>query len=323
MDIKKPRLVRGFFVYLPEPKTLTMAKQTRKTLDENGNLVDVVQDIPTDVEIKVQPVQKKREPTEYIFQLINKVYYAAPGRIPYPENYFLRNTDVIFDEETGTERNIRYLEGVNTIFEDEQEHLAETKKKSMPEIRFVQGVLRVPANKTSLVKFLMSSNMYNKKKRRMEHVLPIYSLINFEEQEEIAINKAELRMTAMKLAMDAPVEVMYPHAMFLGVRQKNQFGEDRGEKAIRVDYLGFAEVDPETFSKTYNNPIVRAEYQIRKAVGINLIDLGSVKGQAIWGDTKKFIAQIPDKAEPIRFLSEFCLTDKGKELYNQLKTMAD
>jgi hypothetical protein len=300
-----------------------MAKQTRKQLDENGNLVDVVQDIPTDIEINVKPVAKKREPTEYIFQLINKVYYASPGRIPYPENYFVRNTDVIFDEETETERNIRYLEGVNTIFEDEQEHLAETKKKSMPEIRFVQGVLRVPANKTSLVKFMLSSNMYNKKKKRMEHVLPIYTLINFEEQEEQAINRAELRMTAMKLAMDAPVEIMYPHAQFLGVRFKNQYGEDRGDKAIRVDYLGFAETDPDTFSNTYNNPIVRVEYLIRKAVGINMIDLSINKGQAIWGDTKKFIAQIPDKAEPIRFLSEFCLTDKGKDLYNQLKSMAD
>jgi hypothetical protein len=300
-----------------------MAKQTRKQLDENGNLVDVVQDIPTDIEINVKPVAKKREPTEYIFQLINKVYYASPGRIPYPENYFVRNTDVIFDEETETERNIRYLEGVNTIFEDEQEHLAETKKKSMPEIRFVQGVLRVPANKTSLVKFMLSSNMYNKKKKRMEHVLPIYTLINFEEQEEQAINRAELRMTAMKLAMDAPVEIMYPHAQFLGVRFKNQYGEDRGDKAIRVDYLGFAETDPDTFSNTYNNPIVRVEYLIRKAIGINMIDLSINKGQAIWGDTKKFIAQIPDKAEPIRFLSEFCLTDKGKDLYNQLKSMAD
>jgi hypothetical protein len=300
-----------------------MAKQTRKQLDENGNLVDVVQDIPTDIEINVKPVAKKREPTEYIFQLINKVYYASPGRIPYPENYFVRNTDVIFDEETETERNIRYLEGVNTIFEDEQEHLAETKKKSMPEIRFVQGILRVPANKTSLVKFMLSSNMYNKKKKRMEHVLPIYTLINFEEQEEQAINRAELRMTAMKLAMDAPVEIMHPHAQFLGVRFKNQYGEDRGDKAIRVDYLGFAETDPDTFSNTYNNPIVRVEYLIRKAIGINMIDLSINKGQAIWGDTKKFIAQIPDKAEPIRFLSEFCLTDKGKDLYNQLKSMAD
>jgi len=300
-----------------------MAKQTRKQLDENGNLVDVVQEIPTDIEINVKPVAKKREPTEYIFQLINKVYYASPGRIPYPENYFVRNTDVIFDEETETERNIRYLEGVNTIFEDEQEHLSDSKKKSMPEIRFVQGILRVPANKTSLVKFLMSSNMFNKKKKRMEHVLPVYTLVNFEEQEEQAINRAEVRMTAMKLAMDAPVEIMYPHAQFLGVRFKNQFGEDRGEKAIRVDYLGFAETDPDTFSNTYNNPIVRVEYMIRKAVGINLIDLSVNKGQAIWGDTKKFIAQIPDKADPIKFLSEFCLTEKGKELYNQLKSMAD
>jgi len=300
-----------------------MAKQIRKQLDENGNLVDIPQDIPKDIEITVKAAPKKREPTEYIFQLINKVYYASPGRIPYPENYFVRNTDVIFDEETETERNIRYLEGVNTIFEDEQEHLAETKKKSMPEIRFVQGILRVPANKTSLVKFLMSSNMYNKKKKRMEHVLPIYTLVNFEEQEEQAINRAEVRMTAMKLAMDAPVEIMYPHAQFLGVRFKNQFGEDRGDKAIRVDYLGFAETDPETFSNTYNNPIVRVEYMIRKAVGINLIDLSANKGQAIWGDTKKFIAQIPDKADPIKFLSEFCLTEKGKELYNQLKSMAD
>ena len=300
-----------------------MAKQIRKQLDENGNLVDVVQDIPKDIEITVKATPKKREPTEYIFQLINKVYYASPGRIPYPENYFVRNTDIIFDEETETERNIRYLEGVNTIFEDEQEHLSESKKKSMPEIRFVQGILRVPANKTSLVKFLMSSNMYNKKKKRMEHVLPIYTLVNFEEQEEQAINRAEVRMTAMKLAMDAPVEIMYPHAQFLGVRFKNQFGEDRGDKAIRVDYLGFAETDPDTFSNTYNNPIVRVEYMIRKAVGINLIDLSANKGQAIWGDTKKFIAQIPDKADPIKFLSEFCLTEKGKELYNQLKSMAD
>lgn len=317
--------MRGFlfYVYLPEPKTITMAKQTRKTLDENGNLVDIAQEVQSDIQVKVSAPPKKKEPTEYIFQLVNKVYYAAENQIPYPSNYFLRNTDVIFDEESETERNIRYLEGVSTIFEDEQEHLSETKKKSMPEIRFVKGILRVPATKTSLVRFLMSSNMYIKKKKRMEHVNPVYTLVNLEEEEEIAINKAEIRMTAMKLAMDAPVEVMYPHAQFLGVRQTNQFGEPRGDKAIRVDYLGFAEADPETFSKTYNNPIVKAEYQIRKAVNINLIDLGAVKGQAIWGDTKKFIAQIPDKAEPIRFLSEFCLTDKGKELYNQLKTMAD
>jgi len=302
-----------------------MAKSVRKALDENGNIVDVAtspEQIKEVTEVKAEPI-KKREPKEYIFRLINKVYHASPNRPPYPENMFIRNTDVIYDEESSTERNIRYLEGVNTIFEDEQEHLSDSKKRQMPEIRFVNGVLRVPSNKTSLVKFLLNSNMYDKKSKRMEHIMPVYTLLNFEEQEKQAINEAEVRMNAMKLAMDAPAEIMIPHAQFLGVRLKNQYNEARSEKGIRVDYLNFADKNPDTFIKTYNNPLVKVEFIIRKAMNVGMIDLATTKGQALWGDTKKFIAQIPDKADAIKFLSEFCLTEKGKEFYQQLKSIAD
>jgi len=58
-------------------------------------------------------------------------------------------------------------------------------------------------------------------------------------------------------------------------------------------------------------------------VNVSLIDLDSSKGQAIWGDSRKFIVQIPDNQNAIKFLSEFCLTEKGKDFYAQLKTMAD
>jgi len=204
-----------------------MAKAARKTLDENGNLVDIATpevEIQEVADIKIDEPKKKVEPKEYIFQLTQKFYMSNANRPPYPENFFLRNTDIIYDEESGTERNIRYLEGVNTIFEDEQEHLSDAKKNQRPQIRFTNGYLRVASNKTSLVKFLTSSNMFDKKKQRMESVLPVYTL---------------------------------------------------------------------------------------------------TKGQAIWGDSKKFIAQIPDKAEPLKFLSELCLTEKGKDFYSQLKSMAD
>lgn len=302
-----------------------MAKSFKKALDENGNIVEVAtapEEIKGTPEVKIEQ-PKKREPKEYIFQLVNKVYHASPNRPPYPENMFIRNTDVIFDEESGTERNIRYLEGVNTIFEDEQEHLSDSKKKQMPEIRFVNGILRVPTNKTSLIKFLLNSNMYDKKSRRMEHIMPVYTLINFEEQEKQAVNAAETRMSAMKLAMDAAPEIMIPHAQFLGIRLKNQFNEERSDKGIRVDYLNFADKNPDTFIKTYNNPLVKVEFIIRKAMNVSMIDLTTTKGQALWGDTKKFIAQIPDRVEPIKFLSEFCMTEKGKEFYQQLKSIAD
>ena len=300
-----------------------MAKAARKTLDENGNIVEIVPEIQETIVEKVEEVKKKKEPKEYIFQLIDRFYTTTSNypRPPYPETYFIKNTDVIYDEETGAERNIRYLEGVSTIFEDEQEHLSDFKKKQRPEIKFINGTLVVQSNRTSLVKFLLSSNMNSGNKNRIAGTRPIYKLLDFEAQEEQAITAAEQRMSAMKLAMDAPVENMIPHAQYLGVSFKNQYGDDRGEKAIRVDYLNVADRNPETFIKTYNNPLVKIEYAIRKAVSLSLINLESVKGQAIWGDTKKFITQIPDSKDPIKYLSEFALTEQGRDFYSQLKSI--
>ena len=305
-----------------------MAKSTKKSLDENGNIIELDvpnQDIPETSDIKIDSIKKKKEPKEYIFQLIDKFYSTTSNfpRPPYPETYFVRNTDIIFDEETQTERNIRYLEGVSTIFEDEQEHLSEFKKKQRPEIKFVSGTLVVPSNRTSLVKFMLVSNMNESNKNPISGTRKVYRLIDFEAQEERAINKAETRMEAMKLAMDCPIDNMIPHAQYLGVKFKNQYGEERGDKSIRVDYLECADNNPELFIKTYNNPLVKVEYLIRKAMSVNLIDTETSKGQAIWGDTKKFITQIPDRTDSVKFLSELCLTEKGKDFYNQLKTIAD
>jgi hypothetical protein len=305
-----------------------MAKSAKKSIDENGNIIDVVtqvEEISEVSDIKIESIKKKSEPNEYIFQLTEKFYTTTSNfpRPPYPETYSIRNTDIIFDEDAQTERNIRYLEGVSTIFEDEQEHLSDFKKKQRPEIKFINGVLVVKSNRTSLIKFLLASNMNEANKNRIHGTRKVYRLIDFEAQEEQAISKAEGRMSAMKLAMEAPIENMIPHAQYLGVRFKNQYNENRGDKAIRVDYLDCADKNPDLFIKTYNNPLVKVEYLIRKAMSVSLIDLETSKGQAIWGDTKKFIAQIPDRTDAIKYLSEFCLTDKGKDFYSQLKTIAD
>ena len=295
-----------------------MAKAARKALDENGNIVELAQE----QEI-VEVPKKKKEPKEYIFQLIDKFYTSTSNypRPPYPETYFIKNTDVIYDEEAGTERNIRYLEGVSSIYEDEQEHLSEFKKRQRPEIKFINGILRVQSNRTSLLKFLLSSNMNDGNKNPIHGTRKIYKMLDFEAQEQTAISNAETRMEAMKMAMDAPVETMIPHAQYLGVRFKNRYGEERGDKAIRVDYLDFADKKPDAFLKSYNNPLVKIEYAIRKGISLDLINLHSVKGQAIWGDTKKFIAQIPDRKDPIKHLSEFALTEQGRDFYSQLKSM--
>lgn len=303
-----------------------MAKNTKKTIDENGNLVDAVAQVEEHTEVADIPVEipkkKKAEPKEYVFQLVGKFYPNSPHS-QYPENFMLKNTDVIFDDETGTERNIRYLEGVSTIFEDEQDHLSDTKKNQRPDIRFVKGFLRVPSNKPTLLRFLKSSNMFDKKSNRMLNSRAIYTLLDFEAQEEVEIEKTERKMSAMKMAMDAPAEVFLPHAKFLGIKFVNGYGVERGERAIRVDYLTYAERNPEVFIKTFNNPIVKVQYLVSKAMSVGMIDTSSIKGQAVWGDTKKFIAQIPDNKDVLTFLSEFSLTERGKDFYAQLKTLGE
>jgi hypothetical protein len=303
-----------------------MAKSTKRTIDENGNIVEVQAPIesPEVQDIKIeQPVAKKKQPKEYVFQLVGKYYVNSPYRLPYPENYMVKNTDVIFDEESGTERNIRYLEGVSTIYEDEQDHLSESKQRQRPDIRFTNGFLKVPSNKPSLIEFLLKSNMYDKKKNRMSGSIAVYTLLDFEAQEEKEVESSERRMDAMKMAMDAPEEIMIPHAKYLGIKFINQHGVERAIRAVRVDYLNFADKNPEAFIKSYNNPLVKVNYIVSNAAKLGLIDTSSIKGQALWADTKKFIAQIPDGKDPITFLSEFSLTEKGKEFFTQLKAIAE
>jgi hypothetical protein len=302
-----------------------MAKGTKRTIDDNGNIVEVqtLVESPEVQDIKIDVAPKKKQPKEYVFQLVGKFYTSSPNKLPYPENFMIKNMDIIFDEETGTERNIRYLEGVSTIYEDEQDHLSESKQRQRPDIRFVNGFLKVPANKPSLLEFLQKSNMFDKKKNRMMGTSPVYTLLDFEAQENKEVENTERRMDAMKMAMDAPEEIMVPHAKFLGIKFINVHGVERALRAIRVDYLNFADKNPETFIKSYNNPLVKVNFIVSNACKIGMIDIGSIKGQALWGDTKKFIAQIPDGKDPVTFLSEFSLTEKGKDFFTQLKTMSE
>jgi hypothetical protein len=305
-----------------------MSKTTKKqTIDANGDIVDVIEtsnQIEEVADIKVEaPKKQVKKPEFYVFQLTQKFYVTSPGKLPYPENWLVKNADIIYDEETGTERNIRYLEGVSTIWEDEQEHLSDQKKRSRPDIRFVNGYLRVPANKPSLLEFLMKSNMNESNKNRMSGTKSLYKLLDFQAEEEKNLEKAETRMQAMKIAMEAPLDMMIPHAKYLGIRFTNNQNVERGDKAIRFDYLDVADKKPDMFIKTYNNPLVKIQYIVQKAAASGLVDTSSVKGQAIWGDSKSFIAQIPDGKAPIEFLSEFCLTEKGKEFYSQIKHMVN
>lgn len=303
-----------------------MAKAKNQTIDADGNIVEV--EIPTEQSKEAatfipEPVKKKKEKQWYEYELTEKFQVNTVGstKPPFPENYLIKNTDVIFDHESGTEREVRYLEGVNTIWVDEQTNLSENKTRQRPEIRFVYGRLRVPAQKTALRHFLEVTNMNKGNKHRLPDSRAIFKMIDEDAIEAANYKKFEAEMNATELAKSAPYDTMLPHAKYLGVNVKDKDGNFISEMALRPLYYNVANRMSDLFIKTYNNPSVLSKFIIDRAVEKNIINLTHVKGQAVWSDSKSFIAQIPDNKKPAEFLAEFCLTEKGRDFYVEVKSM--
>lgn len=303
-----------------------MAKAKKQTIDADGNIVEV--EIATEQSQEAatfipEPVKKKKEKQWYEYELVDKFQVNTVGstKPPFPENFLIRNTDVIYDHVTGTEREIRYLEGVNTIWVDEQEKLSDAKKRQRPEIRFVWGRLRVPAQKTALIHFLEVTNMNKGNKHRLPESRGIFKLIDEEAIEQANYKKFENEMNATELAKSAPYDIMLPHAKYLGINIKDREGNFISEIALKPLYYNMANKMPDLFLKTYNNPTVLSKFIVDRATEKSLISFTHVKGQAVWNDTKAFIVQIPDGKKPAEFLAEFCLTEKGRDFYIELKSM--
>ena len=303
-----------------------MAKAKKQTIDAEGNIIDVETATPEANEASVfipEVVEKKKKPVSYYeYELVEKFQVNIVGsKLPFPENYMIKNFDVVYDPVTKTERNIRYLEGVSTIWVDEQEHLSEQKKKQRPEIRFVNGRLRVPVQKTALNDFLSKTNMNKANPHRLPESRAIFTLIDNEAIEEKNFKKLESEMNATELAKTTSYEIMLPHAKYLGINVIDENRDYIPERSLRIRYYDAAKRNPDLFLKSFNNPLILAKFVIDRAIEAGLINLTQIKGQAIWSDTQTFIAQIPDGKKPAEFLAEFCLTEKGRDFYLEIKSL--
>jgi hypothetical protein len=241
------------------------------------------------------------------------------------------NTDTIlynFGTDTDTDyqpRQIRYVEGLKTIFVDEQEVNAPLPEnmlnKTTNQIIFEDGHLRIPSWNKQLIQFLKLNNQCENQKNKFKSVNNLYKMLDFVNTDDNVVELGKKKDRAYDVARTATEEDMIPHAKFLGIPFiHGATGEDRDIDVIREDYKAKALENPENFLLYATNPKVKIRYMIEKALAKNVITTGLVKGQLHWALSKQIITDIPTDKQPLDAITDYAYSEEGEAFCKTLKT---
>lgn len=270
----------------------------------------------------MEPPKKRiqKDTDAYRFEMVgNFPKDQQSGTIRYP-GLSLGNSQVVFDEEKGVQRNARLLRGIDTIWVDEQKDL-EPKfvARNKPTLTFNNGQLIIPVAQANTIKYLLLCSDFEGCTRPAINRRPRYRLVNTEAEEAVKLEAKKKVKDASDKAWGTSIENLIPHAKYLGISMINDKGLSKSDEALIHDYVNKAEAQPDLFLRTYNNPKVKMYGLVKKAFEQSMIVY--VDGQAIWSDTKAVICQVPEGKNPPDYLAELMLTKDGLELRSRLENI--
>ena len=256
----------------------------------------------------INPFGRKVSNRPVTYTLISKKKNKK-GQVQYPIVYMLRAEDIIFDSEKNQQRQIRYIPGQLSIFADEQDEKAVVKAP----ITFNNGFLMVDKTNPNLRKFLDMCNANADNLNRRASSAPAFRKLDHEKNAKQNLKKSMKVLDAITTAIKMPLDQMVGYAKVLGVRTNKSTDE------IRYDMKVLAEKDPEGFLKGLDDPKVEVKQILIRAQEANLISLGKSVVTWIKGDLRPIIRHVPLGVTPLDCLSEFCLTQDGDVVLQQIK----
>lgn len=224
---------------------------------------------------------------------------------------------------------IRVLKGVYTIWESEQKDIkmdAKSIAKARRSIKFEwMGKDNVALVKSDDVLALEAL-------RILKHNIEVpghekgsrfaYYEVNTQRQAEEMAKARQQRREAVRTAEGQKLEQIKKHAIYLGIRLFDEYGQEKVEKALRNEYEDYAEFNYDIFLKTVKSPDVEIAYLISKAISEAKIDISTHKGSAYW-PSGGFICKIPQGQNATKYLTEFALMlgEDSKAFKQQLETL--
>ena len=244
---------------------------------------------------KTKPVEVKQPKWE----IKDKLYELTINETPIV--FTLKSNGILlFDEEMGYEREIKYCENQKTIFTDEMKG-----PQRLSHISFRDGKLFVPKEKQTLQKFLAVHPDNGKR---------------FAEYNPVKIAENDLSFIELEIeALNTATQIDVDHAEAILRSEIGNKVSNMTSKELKRDLLLFARNNPELFLELANDENINIRNVGIKATEMNLITLSNDQRTFTWASTGRKLLTVPFDENPYSALAAWFKTDEGVEVYQTIE----
>lgn len=245
---------------------------------------------------------------------------GAPVGLPYPASVGIPNNGIAYDEVKKEKRRWRFLDGVPTIWVDEQEieptplELADERNQ----LEFIQGRIRVRGMDQNKLAALMVNDLFEGKKIQAKPVQPLYRLLNPDEAISASLEAMDVAFEAESTARGASEEDMMAYAIAQNMNVTN------GLNALKKDFIMQAKANPVHFLKHFVNPRNKYLMIFTQALANNEISASTLPNQLIWSGNQTVITEVNSAGDVASELADRAI--KGEEaielLFEQLEKLS-
>lgn len=281
------------------PRKTTTSPAQVETVEQEIETVEEVQPAPEPVVIKKE-TKKKDE-----WEIKARQYYLAGSRSPITFTLASKHTPrhplLWFDEETNTQREIRYATNQKSCFVDEQNGSV-----TMEHIVFKDGVLNVPKEKQSLQKLLSIYHPHNGR---------LYNEFDPVQEAEYGLEDLETELDAMTAAREIDID----HAEAILRAESGSGVSKMTSKEIRRDLMVMAKTNPRLFISLAMDDNIQLRNFAIKAAEQGIIKLSQDQRTFTWASNGRKLMTVPFEEHPYSAMASFFKTDEGMEIFSSIE----
>ncbi len=259
------------------------------------------------IEVATQEVAVKtapQKPTKPTWEIKDRNYYLKGNKSPLtftiPSRHTVKHSLLYFDEELGSQRELRYATNQASPFVDEQKGQA-----TMGHITFKNGTLHVPKAQQNLQKIL---SLYHPMRDS------IYSEFNAVEVAEDELDILDLQIDALNAARSMDIDQA---EAILRVELGSKV-TSMSSKELRRDLLLFSRNNPALFINLANDDNVQLRNFAIRASEAGIIRLSPDQRTFTWVSNGRKLMNVPFDENPYSAFAAFLKTDEGVEIYKSI-----